>query len=409
MSPDRFDDFQDSDPVSHGKIQPSLTGKLAPMRPFSLPANTVLWFILSLFVSVALLGGTAPPEAHSSPTLLYGIVEGSDPHLPSAAVSLEKNFRPVIGVFSQETTTITGFSTIDPNVKAKLSAYRYLIPASYVSWIGQGGGRVLPILLRQPKKYYEQVFEQTNGILFPGGNQGIDPSEIYTEEGEILWNLAKKANDRGDYYPIWGTCLGFEELSVLETGEGDVISLDVVAENLALPLRFTRDARRSRFFQSFPRNLVRALRTQGLTFNSHEHGLLVSEYQENPALNTFFKMLSYNQTPTGQFFVSTMEARDYPFYGVQWHPEKNNFEWSQNADYSNIPHSREAIQVSETTARFFISEARKSGHKFPEAQRDTLIYSAKIIYSGKGDWIYQQVYVFCPTDTAGCSPAQPPE
>jgi gamma-glutamyl hydrolase len=349
---------------------------------------------MALRIIVPLLLATPP---------LGAAARGERPSPPSAT----QNLRPVIGVFSQETDTITGSSTIDPEVKAELSAYRYMIPASYVTWVGQAGGRVLPILLNQPTAYYDEVFAQTNGILFPGGNQGIDPSDIYTEEGEILWNLAKQANDGGDYYPIWGTCLGFEELSVLETGNGDVISLDVVATNLALPLRFTPGAQRSRLFRSFPPQLVRALQTESLAFNSHDHGLLVSEYRSNSSLSSFFDMLSFNEAPAGQVFVSTMEARDYPFYGTQWHPEKNNFEWSQNSDYSNIPHSPNAILASEATARFFLSEARKSGHIFPESQRDELIYSARVLYTGKGDWIYEQVYVFCPKDRADCPPPTP--
>jgi hypothetical protein len=28
-------------------------------------------------------------------------------------------------------------------------------------------------------------------------------------------------------------------------------------------------------------------------------------------------------------FVSTMEAKNYPFYGTQWHPEKNNWTYEQ--------------------------------------------------------------------------------
>jgi gamma-glutamyl hydrolase len=308
----------------------------------------------------------------------------------------EQNLRPVIGVFSQETNTVTGSSTIDPDVKAELSSYRYLIPASYVEWIDQAGGRVLPILLDQPQSYYEEVFAKTNGILFPGGNQGIDPTDIYTVEGEILWNLAKQANDNGSHYPIWGTCLGFEELSVLETLDANVISLNVVAVNLPLALEFTPGARNSRLFKSFSPKLLRALQTQAITFNSHEHGLLFSEYESNPALNMFFRVLSTNEAPAGQVFVSTIEARDYPFYGTQWHPEKNNFEWSQNPDYFNTPHTPEAIAASQATADFFISEARKSDHVFPEDDRDELIYSADLLYTGKGDWFYKQAYVFCP-------------
>jgi gamma-glutamyl hydrolase len=355
------------------------------MRKHHLPRSIDLRIVAVLILCVAPGGAAAPDEARSS----------------SSAV---RNLRPVIGVFSQQTDTVTGSSTIDPEVKAELSAFRYLIPASYVNWVGQAGGRVLPILLDQPAAYYDAVFEVTNGILFPGGNQGIDPSDIYTEEGEILWNRAKQANDRGDYYPIWGTCLGFEELAVLETGDGDVISLDVVATNLALPLRLTPGARQSRLFRSFPPRLVTALRTESLTFNSHDHGLLVSEYRSNSSLHSFFEMLSFNEAPAGQLFVSTMEARDYPFYGTQWHPEKNNFEWSQNADYSNIPHSPNAVLASEATARFFLGEARKSGHVFPESQRDQLIYSAPVVYTGRGDWIYEQVYVFCRRDASDCGP-----
>ena len=52
--------------------------------------------------------------------------------------------------------------------------------------------------------------------------------------------------------------------------------------------------------------LLRALRRQSITFNSHDHGLPVSEYRSNPALNRFFRMLSFNKAPAGPFFVSTM-------------------------------------------------------------------------------------------------------
>lgn len=319
-----------------------------------------------------------------------------------------QNLRPVIGIFAQQTSTVTSTSVkIAANARnensisyvrkindADLSSYRLMIPASYVKWVGQGGGRVLPILLGRSTEYYKEVFNMTNGILFPGGNQGIDPDDIYTEEGQILWNLAKAANDNGDYYPIWGTCLGFEELSVLETGSGNVISLDVNATNLALPLDLTPDANSSRLFSSIDSNLIEALATENITMNSHGHGLLMSEYESNTNLSSFFQVLSTNVAPSnGAVFVSTMEALKYPFYGTQWHPEKNNFEWSLSAEYTNIPHSYNAILASQATATFFLQEARKSSHVFPEDEQDKLIYSAPLLYTGP-DWIYEQVYVF---------------
>ena len=40
-----------------------------------------------------------------------------------------------------------------------------------------------------------------------------------------------------------------------------------------------------------------------------------------------FHITSTNVDTQNRSFVSTIEAKDYPFYGVQYHPEKNNFEY----------------------------------------------------------------------------------
>jgi len=49
-----------------------------------------------------------------------------------------------------------------------------------------------------------------------------------------------------------------------------------------------------------------------------------------------------------------------------------------------------------------LSEARKSEHIFPESERDSLIHSAPLVYSGKNDWIYEQVYLFCRVGEDAC-------
>lgn len=84
------------------------------------------------------------------------------------------------------------------------------LPSSYVKWIESSGAQVLPILLNQEDSYYQQVFKQTNGLLFPGGDNLLDPNKKtpMMEAAKRLYRLAVDANDRGDFYPIWGTCLG---------------------------------------------------------------------------------------------------------------------------------------------------------------------------------------------------------
>lgn len=46
-----------------------------------------------------------------------------------------------------------------------------------------------------------------------------------------------QANKRGDYFPVWGTCLGFELLTYLTSGK-TVLSYTNTS-GVALPLTFT--------------------------------------------------------------------------------------------------------------------------------------------------------------------------
>ena len=54
-------------------------------------------------------------------------------------------------------------------------------------------------------------------------------------------------------------------------------------------------------------------------------------------------------------FLSSFYAlgRDYPFYGVQWHPEKNSFEWTSA---EGINHSKQAVLVTQYVADFFVNQ-----------------------------------------------------
>lgn len=55
------------------------------------------------------------------------------------------------------------------------------------------------------------------------------------------------------------------------------------------------------------------------------------------------------------FFCFTSAYR-YPFYAVQWHPEKSPFEW---IDKPGMVHTSSAVRASFYTASFFVSEGNK--------------------------------------------------
>merc|ERR1712150_290766 len=105
-----------------------------------------------------------------------------------------------------------------------------------------------------------------------------------------------------------------------------------------------------------------------------------------------------NKDESGNDFVSTIEAYDYPIYGTQWHPEKNNFEFTTL--YNGLPHSSEAVKASQYMANFFVDEARRSMHQFPseKLEKNALIYNYQPVYSAvKYSGLlghFEQIYLF---------------
>ncbi|KAK3090350.1 hypothetical protein FSP39_011098 [Pinctada imbricata] len=267
------------------------------------------------------------------------------------------------------------------------------IPANYVKWLESAGARVVPIRIKEPLEYYQKLFNSINGVLFPGGGVDILTSE-FAKAAKIIYKLSLEANDKGDYFPLWGTCQGFELLTALTTGQNLLASAD--AENLPLPLDFSKGYRHSRLFADVPKDIHNILSTQNVTPNFHQFTLTPTNYSKSADLKQFYRVLSTNKDRKGLEFISTFEAYKYPIYGIQWHPEKNNYAW--NPQY-NVDHTADGIKVSQYFAEFFVSEARKSSHQFPsmEEEIDALIDNFNPIFSK--NHMFLENYYFNYTNT----------
>jgi gamma-glutamyl hydrolase len=74
-------------------------------------------------------------------------------------------------------------------------------------------------------------------LLIPGGAALFTTTDGYATAAWELYKLAAEKNDAGVYFPVWGTCLGFELLAVLSANRTDVRNrCDIF--NIAMPLTF---------------------------------------------------------------------------------------------------------------------------------------------------------------------------
>ncbi|CAM1302608.1 GGH (predicted) [Pycnogonum litorale] len=254
------------------------------------------------------------------------------------------------------------------------------------------GARVVPIKLDETDEYYTKLFYSINGVLIPGGAQYLNGTP-YSETCRKIYNLAVEANDRGDYFPIWGTCLGFEMLQILMAKTPEILT-NCSMEDVALPLQFTNKATDSRMFQTLTPELRKSMSTESAAVHYHQRCATYEFYVEKDLLK-IMKPLNVNNDTSNVTFVSTFEAVRYPFYGTQWHPEKNTFIWLKRPGHENIPHFNNAISTSQFMANFFVNEARRNSHTFRTRTEETesLIYNYSPFYVGDKGISYEQVYI----------------
>lgn len=288
--------------------------------------------------------------------------------LPHFCLSLVNN-RPIIGIVTEEVNT-----TYTPNATS-------YIMASYVKFLEASGARVVPVMVFKPKAYYQDLMNKINGILFPGGG-GILQSNGYGRAGKFIFDIAVEMNDKGDYFPLWGTCLGFELLNLLAAKKNWMKACS--AKDLPANLTFVEGFEDSRIFKDLDSSLKNKMQNQNITIHYHQWCLTPSNYSASH-LNEYFKVLATNTDLNGVTFVSVVEAYKYPFYGVTFHPEKVLFEWVLSRTHSNIPHSADAVQASQYFSRFFVNEARKNMHHFAskEEENSALIYNYNPVFTGK--------------------------
>ncbi|CAA6661139.1 unnamed protein product [Spirodela intermedia] len=291
-------------------------------------------------------------------------------------------YRPVIGILSHPGDGASGRLS-----NATDASY---IAASYVKFVESAGARVIPLIFNEPRRssmkwVYSSLFPVssllalTSLTLFRWAKRGL-----YYDTAQDILQKVLEMNDAGKHFPLFAICLGFEIVSIMISKDEDILE-HFSGTNQASTLTFAEDmAFQGTIFQRFPPSLLAKLSKECLVMQNHK-------VPTKSHLSSFFKILTTSTDDEGQVYVSTVQAHGYPITGFQWHPEKNAFEWGVSA----IPHSEDAVQVTQHAANYFISEARKSSNRPPAGQvLANLIYNFRATYCGKAGKGYDEVYIF---------------
>jgi gamma-glutamyl hydrolase len=290
----------------------------------------------------------------------------------------DNNQQPVIGIITQAWN--------EPDYPATTT----IIAASYVKLLEMAGARVVPVFVNDDPDYFQFLFDRLNGILIPGGEVDITDSPYATASAFFYNKSIELYDSTGELFPIFGICLGFEEL-MTQANKGVNPTSYLVADNVLLPLDFTQYAiDGSWVFREAPRWIMEIFANKNVTANFHHYSVSTSTFVSNANINSVFNMLSTNIGESGEEFVSMAEGIKYPFIATQFHPEKNIFEWNPTC---NLAHSLEGVAVSTYLSNAFVELTRQSCHKFEslEVLDKLLIYNYNPLYTKE---YFTQTYVF---------------
>lgn len=195
------------------------------------------------------------------------------------------------------------------------------------------GAQVIPLFYHYSTAQLDAILSKINGVFFPGGEMPIDKNNQWTSNIQYVFDYANKQNDKGNPFPIWATCLGYEAVMYLFSGRADnMTTLTRVNGQRGLPCNLTVKNSSSILLKSLNAQEYKEVTTgNGLLWFHHTWSITLKTYQETPSINKFWKLVSTSWTQDGVEFVSTAEAFNYPYFLTQYHPEKNSFEWRIDA------------------------------------------------------------------------------
>ena len=229
------------------------------------------------------------------------------------------------------------------------STYLY---TSYGKWLEESGIRWIPILLYDSQRTIRKKLDMVNGVLLTGGSEPLGTEKRPSRYSRVLKTIVKYAedkNDEGVNYPIFGICMGFEGLlSTLTCHKAHLKDID--NDNKSLGIHFTDECKDSLFNTTFSMDDLQDIKDKNLFYFHHHHGYLMDDLNEIPYVRDNIKILGTNGDSAKGDILTIFQHRYYPFFATQFHPEKIQFEYFDDAEINN---SDLAIQTARKMSKLF--------------------------------------------------------
>ena len=205
-----------------------------------------------------------------------------------------------------------------PMPKPFLGRAESYLDRDYVAWVELSGANAVIIPYNTPN--LDDFLNRVHGVVLPGGaienRQTHDHKQYAVLVGAVKRIYRFALNSR--YFPVWGTCLGFDMLAMMEEHLRSNLFKHVQHEHKfrVAPLAFTGNSRIRREFS--PAMQARMAR-EPVAWHMHEFGFdMASAHLKR--MQTYLRVVSVDSSDSGSEFMNMFEYKRYPFSGCHWLP-----------------------------------------------------------------------------------------
>ena len=265
----------------------------------------------------------------------------------------------IVVSYQPDPPTIAILSFPNPTNTAE-PANKSSIWEGYIRWIEQTGMKIVAIHPWYSHEQIDEVLNNVNGILFIGGNRTVDINQHFEQVGRYIIDKVIEMNKEKDYFPLFGICFGYELLLAHIANDNSIIKADFEAKKIFLPSELNDKSATSRLFSYFRQRDFDDISKTPSTYQLHTRGITPEDFERFNTTKEFFDVTSYATDKKGTKFINSIEGKNFPIYGIQYHPEVVPYARSEGFIGE---HSREAIRISQLHGVFFLSEAARSHHR----------------------------------------------
>lgn len=193
----------------------------------------------------------------------------------------------------------------------------------------------------------------------------------------------------GGHFPVWGTCLGFQAI-VYAASNFKVKVKHPMTLNQMHRINFIQATfNQSKFSKYIPPRIAEYLQKDPTNYFNHHDGFTLKDFNADPLLSTQFNALAFYEKDKEQY-VAIIEHKQYPIFGVQFHPEKILYEHKQRLRINLTLHSSIA---SQDMSRIIFAHSLQNRNRF----RDQRVLNHFLFHnfsSLKTGGLFETVFLF---------------